>query len=100
MLIISDDLYILYDTGMGQVNPFIDLSNTSSMNFPQHLEFLGCTDIDIIITSYLHFDHTGWNVQYEKDSKGNINTNIIIPSWNHPTVYYVQNDIHLLKLVY
>jgi glyoxylase-like metal-dependent hydrolase (beta-lactamase superfamily II) len=99
ILIVSDDNVMLFDTGMGEVNPIMPLG--SDYNLYQQLSDIGCTDIDIVITSHMHFDHTGWNIRYantnandNKDGDDNDSDKelLILPTWDQPTVYYVQND--------
>eukprot|EP01084_Bolivina_argentea_P047299 87147_1 len=94
ILILSDGLQILFDAGIGEVNPaFVPSDQSATNNLYAHLQRLGCTDIDIVISSHLHFDHTGWNVKYDKsEEKTEENQFPIIPSWGHPTIYFVQND--------
>jgi len=83
ILIVTPTQKIVFDTGNGIVAPATIEGRILSL-YDQLVE-LGCEDIDMIVHSHLHGDHTGWDVTYDTN-------NDIVPTWPLPTTYVVQSD--------
>eukprot|EP01084_Bolivina_argentea_P145802 255464_1 len=74
---------ILIDASVGVVRPSVSL--ISSPQIYDELISLGCDDIDIVISTHFHQDHTGWFVKWNNNT--NNQTNNIIPTFPNAKYY-------------
>eukprot|EP01084_Bolivina_argentea_P284773 488143_1 len=73
---------ILLDAGLGIVDP----PHPNGNNLLPKLIAMQCNDIDMVIHSHLHRDHTGWDINNLS------NPNITNITWLQPVPYIIQYD--------
>lgn len=64
-LIHSQGTTMLVDTGLGQWPNELDLEQPSSLLEAMHGAGVSPGDIDLVLFTHLHWDHTGWNTRGE-----------------------------------
>jgi glyoxylase-like metal-dependent hydrolase (beta-lactamase superfamily II) len=67
-LVISAGKTILVDTGIGRWPDGMDLRSPPSMLVAMERAGVVPADIDLVLFTHLHWDHTGWNTQEEDGS--------------------------------
>jgi glyoxylase-like metal-dependent hydrolase (beta-lactamase superfamily II) len=69
LLVITDEDYILVDTGIGELPPkyknFYKVDKSENLKHSLQKFDLSCTDISIVINTHLHLDHCGNNIMFE-----------------------------------
>jgi glyoxylase-like metal-dependent hydrolase (beta-lactamase superfamily II) len=65
-LIHSHGKIMLVDTGLGQWPNAVDLEQPSSLLEVMHEAGVAPADIDLVLFTHLHWDHTGWNTRGEE----------------------------------
>ncbi len=66
VLIHSHGKIMLVDTGLGQWPNAVDLEQPSSLLEVMHEAGVAPADIDLVLFTHLHWDHTGWNTRGEE----------------------------------